>query len=311
MSVRFLGRSTGGGGCPTLLETERGTFLVQGWRVTDLADLQGLAIAHGDLVVEIPKSLLRHLPQGFEPVRIAGSAGSVNRRGEDGIALLETRRGTYLVVGWPVSDPADLKGLDIPEHETVVEVPGSLLRHLPEEAVVEAMTDQEWTDLFRGVKREACHLEMRDHYGVGDEAAMFADFRAGRRWSREAEEQHRAPWLDLMRETTARGVAVRRARIVSLPLTEYLRFEHAGTYLNIEAGESVRWLPRRHASALALPGNDLWLLDGERVLFNLFTGDGDWAGQEMTEDPAVAELARTAFESVWTLATPHQDFQID
>jgi hypothetical protein len=120
----------------------------------------------------------------------------------------------------------------------------------------------------------------------------------------------RTPWLSLMRETTARGVSVRRARIVSEPVTDYIRFEHAGTYLNIEAGEAVRWLPRRLASGIALPGNDLWLLDGERVLFNLFTGDGDWAGQELVTDPAVVELCRRAFEAVWSAATPHEDFRL-
>jgi Family of unknown function (DUF6879) len=31
--------------------------------------------------------------------------------------------------------------------------------------------------------------------------------------------------------------------------------------LNIAAGEEVRWLPRRRASDLRLPGNDFWLLD--------------------------------------------------
>lgn len=31
---------------------------------------------------------------------------------------------------------------------------------------------------------------------------------------------------------------------------------------NVKAGEEVRWLPRRQASDLALPGNDFWLFDG-------------------------------------------------
>jgi hypothetical protein len=62
------------------------------------------------------------------------------------------------------------------------------------------------------------------------------------------------PWLALISETTRRGVAVRRARIVSEPVSEYIRFEHHVTAPNVVAGEDVRWLPRRHVSDLALPG---------------------------------------------------------
>lgn len=62
-----------------------------------------------------------------------------------------------------------------------------------------------------------------------------------------------------MRATAARGVKLRRARIVSEPVSEYIRFEHDGTPQNIAAGEDVRWLPRARASALSLPGNDCWV----------------------------------------------------
>jgi len=55
---------------------------------------------------------------------------------------------------------------------------------------------------------------------------------------------------------TSNGVVMRRARIVSVPVGEYTRYEHSLTFTNIVAGEEIRWLPRRHASTLALPGND-------------------------------------------------------
>jgi hypothetical protein len=177
-------------------------------------------------------------------------------------------------------------------------------------AVAQELTDQEWADLFQGTKKEACHLEMRDWYGVGDEVEMFADFRGGRPWTYAAQARHRAHWLDLVRATTGRGVSMRRARIVSEPVSEYIAFEHAGTCLNVDAGEAVRWLPRPLASGIALPGNDLWLFDGDRVLFNLFSGDGAWAGCQLVDDPAVVELSRNAFAAVWAAAIPHESYQI-
>jgi hypothetical protein len=149
---------------------------------------------------------------------------------------------------------------------------------------------------------------MRDVYTPDD--PVYLDWRAGvaieprKRWSE---------WYDLMSVTTARGVKVRRARIVSEPVTDFIRYEYDLTEgLNIAAGEEVRWLPRRQASDLAVPGNDFWLFDSHLVLFNIFAGDGRWPddGYELRAEPAVIQLCARAFESVWQRATPHQNYHI-
>ncbi|GAA1728370.1 DUF6879 family protein [Streptomyces yatensis] len=118
------------------------------------------------------------------------------------------------------------------------------------------------------------------------------------------------PWLDLIQDTVARGVVVRRARIVSEPVSEYIRFEHSGTFTNIAAGEQVRWLPRRRASDIALPGNDFWLFDSRIIRWNHFTGDGGSAGQDVSDDPAAAKLCAAAFDEVWAAAIPHEQYEL-
>ncbi|MYZ35717.1 hypothetical protein GT002_11515 [Streptomyces sp. SID4917] len=147
---------------------------------------------------------------------------------------------------------------------------------------------------------------MRDAYMKSDLA--FIDWKAGttfdpaERW---------ADWHAIVTEATARGVEVRRARIVSTPVSEYIRFEHAVTDgLNIAAGEDVRWLSRRRATVVALPGNDFWLFDSHLVLLNHFDGDGENMEMELTEDPEVAKLCGSAFEAVWVRATPHAEFEL-
>ena len=50
-------------------------------------------------------------------------------------------------------------------------------------------------------------------------------------------------------------------RVVCEPVTDYIRYEYAITTLYLRAGEAVRWLPRRHASDIPLPGNDFRLPD--------------------------------------------------
>lgn len=98
---------------------------------------------------------------------------------------------------------------------------------------------------------------------------------------------------------------------MSEPVSEYIRFEHEVTFTNVVAGEEVRWLPRRRASEIALPGNDCWIFDGRLVMFNHFTGEGEVApdGREITSDPEVVKLCASAFEAVWERAVPHERYR--
>ncbi len=160
--------------------------------------------------------------------------------------------------------------------------------------------------LLRTCARSALHLEMRDGYMLDD--PMLHQWRAGHRYDPADRALWWRPWLDLIAETTGRGVDVWRARIVSEPVSEYIQFEYDMTFTNLAAGEQVRWLPRRDATDIALPGNDFWLFDDHTVLVNHFSGDGDWLDTELLEDAALARLCRTAFDAVWTRATPHEAY---
>ncbi|MGW2584533.1 DUF6879 family protein [Streptomyces virginiae] len=156
----------------------------------------------------------------------------------------------------------------------------------------------------------AAHLEMRDTYAVDYETGPFADWRAGYRHDPANKAAWWRPWLDLVAEAVGRGVVIRRARIVSEPVSDYTRFLYDGTFTNVAAGEEVRWLPRRRASDIALPGNDFWLFDGEWVHWNHFAGDGSSLGEEITNDPTSAKLCAEAFGAVWTRATPHAEYKV-
>ncbi|MFC7305303.1 DUF6879 family protein [Streptomyces monticola] len=152
---------------------------------------------------------------------------------------------------------------------------------------------------------------MRDGYMQSD--PEYLAWRDGTRDQSRYLDQEKSPWLALMREITGRGVTVRRARIVSEPVSDYIRFEHHVTAGNVEAGEQVRWLPRRRASDLALPGNDFWLFDESLVVFLHFTGEGELSpegDEERTADPALVRLCSTAFESVWERAVPHEEYRL-
>lgn len=161
-------------------------------------------------------------------------------------------------------------------------------------------------ELFGSSQRSAVHLEMRDGYMRSDPA--FIDWAAGKLF--DPAERWR-DWLDTVKEATGRGVSVRRARIVSEPVSDYIRFEHSVTDgLNIGAGEQVGWLPRRRATSLALPGNDYWVFDDKVALLNHFDGEGESLQHEYTEDPNLVSFLSTAFESVWEEIVPHTQYRL-
>ncbi|QEV18651.1 DUF6879 family protein [Streptomyces alboniger] len=165
-------------------------------------------------------------------------------------------------------------------------------------------------ELFGDCTRSAVHLEMRDLYGAAEEAEDFQTWLETGRLDTDPGSPDWAPWVSLVSHAVGRGVTVRRARIVSEPVTQYIRYEHASTSVNVAAGELVRWLPRRRASDIALPGNDFWLFDDQVIRWGFFSGDGAMVGHETCEDPRVAKLCAEAFDAVWDRAIPHDAYQI-
>ncbi|MBA9001574.1 DUF6879 family protein [Thermomonospora cellulosilytica] len=152
------------------------------------------------------------------------------------------------------------------------------------------------------------HLEIHDRHLTSDPS--FQAWLAGRPAPVDPATQYRQ-YMDLISSAVARGVVIRRARIVSEPVSDYVRWEHELTGpVNIAAGERVRWLPRRLASTLALPGNPYWVFDDRLVRFSLFGGDGEVHGHQFYEDPDTIEMCRSAFEAVWERAVPHQDYKV-
>lgn len=159
-------------------------------------------------------------------------------------------------------------------------------------------------ELIAGVTTSAVHLETRDVYAPSD--PLYQDWLAGRPVPVPALPE----WRDLVRFHAARGVRFRRARIVSEPLSDYIRYEHYITDAsNVAAGEEIRWLPRHQARGLLVPVNDFWVLDDRLVRFGYFAGDGEFVEHELTDDPEIVRACAEVFEGVWEIATPHADYR--
>ena len=228
--------------------------------------------------------------------------------------------GDFYQQGRLVKDPALLKrfGQDISlaEDEAVVWQPANLGPSL-----LEAATDDyepgrtgpgvpSFAELLAATKRSAVHLEMRETYGPHDpeflawkrgEPVGPGSAAGGKGWD---------SWNDWIGDAVKRGVTVRRVRVVSEPLSDYVAFEHAVAYANIDAGEDVRWLSRRQAYDLLLPGADLWMFDQRLVRYNFNAGDGTDLGEvyEFVSDPRKVAQVVAAVEMLWERAIPHANY---
>ncbi|KWX03189.1 hypothetical protein TH66_00815 [Carbonactinospora thermoautotrophica] len=59
MKLTFLGTTSTGGSCPTLYATDRGTYVIQGWKVTDPEALAQMDIPEHETCIEVPRELLK------------------------------------------------------------------------------------------------------------------------------------------------------------------------------------------------------------------------------------------------------------
>lgn len=160
--------------------------------------------------------------------------------------------------------------------------------------------------LCRGIARSFIHLETRDSYGTEVELPHLAAWQRG-----EPDDLAWLGWyLDMLRGHRAEGRTCRRARIVSEPLSSYQRWtlSHAAAF--VDAGEEIRYVPRRTLTGVTLPGSgDFYVFDDELVLFLHYAGNGTNTAFETTDDPATVQTCRLAFQNVWNLAMPLRDYR--
>ncbi|GAA1991070.1 DUF6879 family protein [Amycolatopsis minnesotensis] len=167
-----------------------------------------------------------------------------------------------------------------------------------------SITDEEFESLLTGFMREAVHLETRDAYGTAVELPHMVKWTAGE----EDDLEWLQGWCSTLREHAEAGRTVRRARIVSEPLSDYQRWSCSIAYPMVEAGEDIRWVPRRLVSSTAIPGNDFYLFDDNLAVFLLYSGDGLAVDKVASADPGDVRLCRAAFEAVWELSVPHDQY---
>jgi hypothetical protein len=121
MHLTFLGKESRPDESPTLFATDRDSYVVQGWIVTDPEILAMIVVPDDEMVVEVPAALLAHLAKD-------GLSGDVVNLIPPIVHI--TENGNYIIKGRRVMDPEALGQMTIPDHETCVEVSRSAIAAL-------------------------------------------------------------------------------------------------------------------------------------------------------------------------------------
>jgi hypothetical protein len=113
MQLTFLGRSSEGGESPTLYATDRGSYIVQGYVVTDAEVLAKLDIPEDETVVEVYARLFAYLAHD-------GVSGAVT----EVPPIVHVRdNGNYVIQGPRLDDDETRRRMAVPDHEDALELP--------------------------------------------------------------------------------------------------------------------------------------------------------------------------------------------
>lgn len=147
-------------------------------------------------------------------------------------------------------------------------------------------------------------LETLAAYEVASEGSDFARYLAGEPGPSAERRQHR---LDRLSHEVSRGQRRRRVHVVTLPLSDYLRFECEWSYA-LNPYEDIRILDlTRRPDLQALvdaAGGDFYLVDGEHVIRMSYTANNQPQGAVADSSPEVVAEYRNVAELLWSEAEP-------
>lgn len=97
-----------------------------------------------------------------------------------------------------------------------------------------------------------------------------------------------------------------RVRRFTDPLTEYLRMQLDFTYMNIDAGEDVRWVAPSVATLVGMPEYDFYVIDDDLVAVLDFDSAGLFVGARANEATEVVARHVDWRDLIWPRAVPHE-----
>ncbi|WP_084628394.1 DUF6879 family protein [Amycolatopsis nigrescens] len=146
----------------------------------------------------------------------------------------------------------------------------------------------EWRRVFDRFERSAFRLELQQTYTMPTEQDGLRRFLAGE----PKPDDHNSAWHERIRGYVGAGKVVQRAKVVQLPLTEYLRYQWSWSIPeNVAAGEDYRVVDTTGKN-LDLPPYDFWMFDELVVVHLNYRSDGTQISRELVENPNIEKYLK-------------------
>ncbi|MDO8508635.1 MAG: hypothetical protein Q7S27_03035 [Nanoarchaeota archaeon] len=134
---------------------------------------------------------------------------------------------------------------------------------------------------FNEFKKYAFRLEVLQSYSLEEEKDPFEKFLKEEKVTKEDNED----WLEFIQKAKSRGAIVQRVRVVSFPLSDYMRFQMENFRLYMAEGEEIYTIAyRKFLKNKPKIKKDFWLFDDKAVLVmnydkkGRFLGFNEWRG---------------------------------
>ncbi len=130
---------------------------------------------------------------------------------------------------------------------------------------------------LRSARKETFRLEMLDQYLVKEETEELEAWRRSGKF--EPGEEFRQ-WASDLEALRSRGVITHRVHVVTVPLSDYLRFEIAA-YV-----EDVNYIERKEYAGIRKPfePKEFWLIDEKHLFVQNYDSESRWLGSEHIAD---------------------------
>lgn len=131
-------------------------------------------------------------------------------------------------------------------------------------------------DLWNNVKKEVFRLGLLDEYNIDEEREFFDAYKQGKIIRSESLET----FLTEIKRKHKNGIRMIWLQVVSLPLSDYLRFAIDGSYLQAQK-QGVEFFMVTRDEVKELIGNvtDYWLFDNSVVLPMKYDDSGRFLGE--------------------------------
>jgi Family of unknown function (DUF6879) len=153
--------------------------------------------------------------------------------------------------------------------------------------------------------RRKLGLEPRDCYNTGTSSEPKRRYQTGELTNYSFMDR----WTGKVSRWSTQGKRMARVRVTTEPLTEDARYLLHIAWLNVAAGDEIRYLPRQRARELELrlPDEDYWIFDATMAAIIYFDEDRP-VGQELIDDPAEVVRRLHWFDAAWHHSISREEF---